>query len=176
MLTEGQKKYLSKLSSEKADNIISIKPYDPKTSALADKIISKIKDEIPDVDVRFMGASALEISGQNDIDIYVITSGKNKETYKNILNKIFPELSGNINTLVNFHKWNWEDKGLEVSVYLSNPEEQKFQEQLDIFDLLKSNQNILKEYENLKLSMNGKTYKEYQTAKYEFYNRVLGIN
>ena len=55
------------------------------------------------------------------------------------------------------------------------PKDQKQKEQIEIFEIFKNSPEILKEYEELKLSMNGKTYKEYQIAKYEFYNRVLGL-
>ena len=47
-------------------------------------------------------------------------------------------------------------------------------EQIKIFNIFKNSHAILKEYEKLKSSMNGKAYKDYQIAKYKFYNRVLG--
>lgn len=168
MLTEGQKHYLKNLSSEKANRKVCIKPYDVKTSAIAEKIINKIKEKLPNADIRFMGASALGISGQNDVDIYVLCTDEIKNSYIAELNKIL----GNYNK----KKWRLAEDEYEVSVYINNPEDQKQKEQIDIFKILKNNKNILKEYEILKESMNGKTYKEYQIAKYEFYNRVLGIN
>ena len=72
-------------------------------------------------------------------------------------------------------KWKFFQGGFEVSVYINNPKDQKQKEQIEIFEIFKNSPEILKEYEELKLSMNGKTYKEYQIAKYEFYNRVLGL-
>lgn len=168
MLTEGQKNYLMKLSPERADSIIKIKPFNSSLAFIANRIIEKIKKEVSTADPRFMGASALGISGQNDIDIYVICSQDLKEGYVLKLGKIFGEQTKS--------KWHWFEEGQEVSVYLSDPEDDKFKEQLEIFKIFKNNQQILKDYENLKTSMNGKTYREYQIAKYEFYNQVLGIN
>lgn len=167
MLTSGQKNYLSKLPKERMESIITVLPYNPKTETISEKVIKQIKETIPEVDVRYMGASALKISGQNDVDIYVITPKEIKENY---LSKLIPQFSEQVK-----NKWQWHDDGIEVSVYLSDPEDFKFKEQLEIFEIFKVKSEITKEYETLKESMNGRTYGEYQTAKYEFYNRVLGI-
>ena len=168
MLTENQNKYLAKLSSERASKAIIIKPYDSILADIAEKVIIKIKREIPDIDVRFMGASALKISGQNDIDIYIMCKNDElKEIYLSKLKLIFGEQIKN--------KWHWYENEIEISVYLSNPENQNMKEQLEIFDILNTSPELLKEYELLKSSLNGKPYNEYQTAKYKFYNRVLGV-
>lgn len=167
MLTEGQQKYLSKLPPERADSIVEVKPYDPYTEIIAQEVIGSIKELLPEADIRFMGASALGIPGQNDVDIYIICPKDLKEEYTLRLGKIFGNQIKN--------KWQWIKDGYEVSVYLSNPDDKKFKEQLDIFEIFIKNPQLLKEYEELKNSMNGKTYAEYQRSKYEFYNRVLNI-
>lgn len=167
MLLPGQKDYLSKLSPERAMAKVSVKPWDLRILPVAENIIKRIKNKIPEADVRFMGASALKISGQNDIDIYVLCSDEIKDAYTEKLKELFGEKTKE-------KKWKFIEDGFEISVYISNPEDQKQKEQIEIFEIFKSNPKILKEYEELKLSMNGKTYKEYQIVKYEFYNRVLG--
>ena len=167
MLTLGQKEYLSKLSPDRANLPVIIKPYDPQTKIIAGNITKLIKEKIFDADIRFMGASALGISGQNDIDIYILCSDEAKEEYTLKLSGVFGNILKN--------KWHWLKDGYEVSVCIKDPKDKKFKEQLDIFEAFKNN-NILKEYENLKISMNGKSYQEYQKAKYEFYNRILNIN
>ena len=48
--------------------------------------------------------------------------------------------------------------------------------QIKVFEILKSDEKLLKEYEELKLSFDGKSYKDYQRAKYEFYNKILTTN
>lgn len=168
MLLPGQKDYIFKLSPERARAKVSIKPWDSRIPAVAEKIIKKIKDKIPDADIRFMGASALKISGQNDIDIYVLCSNKDRDIYTEKLKEIFGEKTKE-------KKWKFLESRFEVSIYINNPEDQKQKEQIEIFEIFKNNLKILKKYEELKLSMNGKTYKEYQIAKYEFYNKVLGL-
>lgn len=166
MLTEGQKNYLARLTKERLENIVNVFPYNPKTEAIAEKVMNQIKEVIPKADVRYMGASALKISGQNDVDIYIMTPNNVKEDYLSKLSVKFAEQ--------NKKKWQWHDDGIEVSVYLSDPEDFKFKEQIAIFEIFKTKPEITKGYEVLKELMNGKSYGEYQKAKYEFYNRVLG--
>ena len=167
MLTEGQKNYLNKLSYTRANAKVYLKEYDPAVRKIAENIITKIKNLIPNADVRFMGASALGIGGQNDIDIYVLYQKVLIERYVSLLNSMFGEQEKK--------KWHWYEDGIEVSVYVSDPEDPKQKEQIDLFNLLKSNRKLLDEYGKIKELANGKTYVEYQTAKYEFYNKVLGI-
>jgi len=45
--------------------------------------------------------------------------------------------------------------------------------QIKVYDILKSNKELLKEYEELKLKFNGKSFIDYQRAKYMFYNKIL---
>lgn len=168
MLTEGQKNYLAKLPPERANRTIKINSYDPRTKEIAEAIINRVKEIIPEADIRFMGSSSLGISGQNDVDIYIICPAELREAYSSKLSYVPLEKLQN--------KWKGSKDEIEISVYLSNSEDPKFKEQLDIFKILKNNPQILKDYKDLKRSMNGKTYKDYQIAKYEFYNHVLGIN
>ena len=167
MLTQGQKDYLSKLNPEMANSSVHVESYNPHTKLVAEEVINTIKGQIPEADVRFIGASALGISGLNDVDIYVICPVELKESYLSKLEDLFGEQIKN--------QWQWMKNGFEVSVYLSDPEDKSFKEQIKIFNILKNNPKILKEYKDLKHSMSGKSYKEYQMAKYEFYNMILDI-
>ena len=46
-------------------------------------------------------------------------------------------------------------------------------QQMAVFKILKNDKEFLKKYESLKVSMNGKSFKEYQRKKYEFFNKIL---
>lgn len=59
--------------------------------------------------------------------------------------------------------------GVDIAIYLTKPPER----QIRVYEILKSNKNLLKEYETLKQRFNNKKYKDYQRAKYEFYNKIL---
>ncbi len=168
MLTENQKKYLEKLPKEKAEKIIVDSPYNPRTKPIAERLLTLIKETLFEADVRYMGASALGISGQNDVDIYIICPSYRKALYRSRLNDSFFKIFG--------EEWSWKEGETEISVYLSDPDDKNLKEQIEIFEIFTHNPKALREYERVKQSMSGKTYMEYQTAKYEFYNRMLGIN
>lgn len=163
MLTPGEIDYLNKIPNDK---VIKIYPYNPKTTEIAQEIIKTIKQTYPNLVVKHMGASALKISGQNDIDIYTLSNSKDFDKYLSGLIKLFGEPLHKHKTFV---EWKLKKSGFDVEFYLTEPPK----EHIKIFELLKSNPNLLKEYENLKESMNGKSFKEYQEKKYEFYHIIL---
>lgn len=167
MLTLDEERYLQGLPPEESNRIIHIQPYNPAIEGIAKAIMQKLRQRLPaDTDIRFMGASALGISGQNDIDIYVLVPDSEHSVY---LAKLETILGKQVN-----HKWSWDEQGYEVSVYLADPASPSQKRQLDMHAALQNSPELLHEYEQLKSAMNGKTYIEYQTAKYEFYNKVLG--
>src|SRR3989344_6120363 len=130
MLTDGQKKYLANLDPVRAISPVTIKPYSALIAATAQSVIDKIKKEIPEVDIKFMGASALGISGQNDVDIYIFSSDQSGK-YTNCLTRLFGKQSKK-------NKWHWYENNIEVSVYISDPENYKTKEQIEIFNIFKS--------------------------------------
>ena len=168
MLSPDEQNYLDHLLPEKAEEIIVIKPYDPGLENIANDVIQEIHATIPDANIRFMGASELGISGQNDIDVYVLGSSGRLGGWILKLNELFGEqIKG---------KWQFNRDGFEISIYAADPESPTQKKQIEVFEKLKGNKSILKDYEKLKESMNGKTYKDYQIAKYEFYHALLNKN
>lgn len=169
MLTSDQEKYLLAIPEDKK---VKIYPFDPKVRDIANEIIQKIKKEVaPNLEVLFMGASALGIAGQGDLDIYILCSPKNFDKYLPELEKIFGEP---FKKNPNFIEWGFEKYGHEVQLYLTNPNTESMQEQIQLFNRLKNDSALLEEYENLKLSMDKQSFQEYQRKKYEFYNQTLG--
>lgn len=73
------------------------------------------------------------------------------------------------NTHDAFVEWSFTESEYPVELYLTEPPER----QIKVFEILKSNKELLKEYEELKLKFNGKSLRDYQRAKYEFYSRIL---
>jgi hypothetical protein len=55
-----------------------------------------------------------------------------------------------------------------VELYLTEP----LVEQIKVFRMLKINIDLLKKYEDLKLKFDKKPLKEYQKAKFEFFNDI----
>lgn len=165
MLRENEQKYLANLSEQEANKVVELHDYNPEIANIAKEVMHQIKQKLPGADMRFLGASALGISGQNDIDIYVLASEDKQKEYFTKLESLFGPHEK--------RKWSWQQQGYEVSVYLADPDDPEQKRQIEVFEILHNSPKLLKEYEQLKLAVNGKTYKEYQTTKYEFYNKIL---
>ncbi|OGK15670.1 hypothetical protein A2862_02850 [Candidatus Roizmanbacteria bacterium RIFCSPHIGHO2_01_FULL_38_41] len=71
-------------------------------------------------------------------------------------------------------EWKFKKDELDVEFYLTDKNSKTMQKQINVFETLKNNPDLLKEYESLKSSMNEKSLKEHQKKKYEFYHRILG--
>jgi len=168
MLTPNQEKYMLTIPEDK---VIEIKPFDPKVNDAAQNIISKIKKSIPEAEILFMGASALGIAGQNDIDMTVLANGKFEE-FSDSLEDLF----GNpVKSNQNLIKWEFEENSFEVELYLNDIISPVLQEQIDTFNLLKNSPELLKEYEKIKMEADGLPFREYMRRKYEFFNKILGL-
>ena len=173
MLTPTQTNYLSKLPTEILQKPVQIYPWTSKGLEVAEKIINEIKSAIPERKVIFIGSMALHIAGQRDIDLSVLCPFQDFVEPHKALEKLFgpPDKIGQTHIA-----WHFIKEGYEIGIYLTDPVESKVQEQIDIFNILKNDSRLLKEYEDLKLAANGLPYREYQIKKYDFYNRVLGLN
>lgn len=163
MLTKDEKNYLAKIPNDK---IVSIRPFDPKARKVGDGIVRRIKKEFPKLNILFMGATALGIAGQNDIDIYVLSSQQDFNRYLPTLERIYGKPKHIHKTFI---EWKFDEDSFDVDLYLTEPPER----QIKVFEILKSDKKLLKEYEDLKLGFNGKSFRDYQKTKYEFYSRIL---
>lgn len=167
MLTKEERDYLSKIDPRRK---VSIHPYDPKGKTLGEAIVKQIEKHFPDLKVLFMGSVALRISGQKDIDIYALADPKDFDKYLPIFEKLFGKVDKQGKYVKKtFIEWKFIKDGYEIEVYLTEPPER----QIQVYEVLKSNKKLLKKYEDLKSSFDGKSYKDYQKAKYEFYNKIL---
>ena len=165
MLTENQEKYLLKISEDKKVKIV---PYDPKAKEVVVDIKNKIAKGGIDLEVAHMGASALEISGQGDIDLYILCKEEDFNMYAPRLEKLFGlKVSG-----ISSYKWQLHINGFEIEMYLTDPKTPSMKEQIDVFEKLKNNKELLKEYESIKSSADNLSFREYMRLKYEFFNRI----
>jgi GrpB-like predicted nucleotidyltransferase (UPF0157 family) len=167
VLTKDEKDYLSKIPAGKK---VSVNPFNPRTTTIAEEIITSVKNIYPHLEVIHMGASALGISGQNDIDIYAFSDPKNFDEYLPDQVKLFGEPLHKHET---FYEWKFKKEGFDIEFYLTAKDSKTMKRQIAVFEVLKNNKDLLKKYEKLKASMNGKSFREYQEKKYEFYNLIL---
>lgn len=170
MLTPNEIHFLDNLPPEVAKKKITISPYSDKIREAADGVISPISTVFPELIIKFMGASGLGISGQNDIDIYALVSASKFPTYvsqiEELLGKHTGESPGSI-------AWKFPRDGYDVEFYLTDPASPSMQRQLAVSEILKNNPKLLLEYKELKERLNGSTFREYQEHKYSFYHRIL---
>jgi GrpB-like predicted nucleotidyltransferase (UPF0157 family) len=167
MLTNDESNYIEKIPEDK---VVVIIPYSIRAKEIADEIKAKINEKLPDLKVMHMGASGLGISGQGDIDIYALASLIEIESYFPIFQELFGEPVSKRDDSIT---WEMEIEGYPIELYLTDPNSKPMQRQLKVFQILKDNPKLLDEYKDLKEKMNGKSFREYQKQKYEFYHRIL---
>jgi|WetSurMetagenome_2_1015567.scaffolds.fasta_scaffold33719_4 GrpB-like predicted nucleotidyltransferase (UPF0157 family) len=167
MLTWGEEDYLSKIPEDKR---VKILPYDERIEKIAEEISKKIHEVMPELEARHMGASSLKSSGQGDIDIYIFSKPGEFGKYKPKLMEIFGDFK---NEKYDSVAWKFEKEGHEVELYLTDPTSEPMQRQIRVTQKLKENKALRNEYEKLKEGLNGKSFREYQRAKYEFYHKIL---
>lgn len=167
MLTEGQERYLKTIpQTAKAE----VKPWDSKAAGVAKRLIEDIEKAVPELEVFWSGVLALGISGQNDIDLSILSSSRDFEKHLPKLIPILgePQKKSDKNIL-----WRIVMDGYRLDAYLSDKNSGDIKLHKQIFGLLKGDPRLLEEYKNLKENANGSPLREYQRRKYEFYNRIL---
>ena len=132
MITKNEENYLKKISASKK---VYVKPFDQKAKKTGGLIIKKIKRVFPNLKILFMGATALEIAGQNDIDIYVLSNPKDFNKYLPSLKKLFGKPK---NTHKDFIEWKFIRDNHPIELYLTNPDSPSMLRQIDVFEILKS--------------------------------------
>lgn len=167
MPTKDELDFLNKIPTDKK---VYIYPFDPKVVGVAKNLIRSINNLYPDLEVKHMGASALGISGQREVDIYVFSDPNDFNRFLLGLTKLFGEPLHKHET---FCEWKFKRDGFDIEFYLTAKDSETMQKQIAVFEILKNNKDLLKEYEKLKEKLNGKSFREYQKRKYEFYHRIL---
>jgi len=167
MLTWDERDYLSKIPKNKK---VVIKPYNKKIGKIAERIIRKASFAAGQLEIRHLGASALKISGQGDIDIYIFCPLSDFDKYLPDLIKMFGNPADKKPDSVT---WVLSEEGYDAEIYLTDPASEPMKRQIAVFETLKNNKYLLDKYEKLKNDLNGKSFKEYQEKKYEFYHHIL---
>lgn len=171
MLTKNQEGYLHTVPEDKIAHVIA---FDPATQTTAQEIKSEIKSALPLAKVFYIGSSKLGIAGENDIDITILGEA-NFYNHFEVFKKLYgtPEHTDLENKYV---KWEFVRNGFPVELHLNAFMTPNFQEQIDTQEILENNKDLCLEYEQMKLQSNGISCKEYLIRKYEFWNRILGID
>jgi len=167
MLSSDEKKYIQTIPEDKK---VAIKPFSNKATQIANEIIGKVKEVDSGLEVIHMGASGLGISGQGDLDVYILVNPVRFNDYLPKLIKIFGEpKSKKFDSIA----WEMKQDDYEIELYLTDPNSEPMKKQIKIFETLKNNPELLSKYEKLKEEMNGKSFRNYQEEKYKFYHKIL---
>lgn len=160
--------YLFLYQNSKTETV-SIKPFNPEVKKSGLAIVKKLQSKLSGVTIHFVGSAALEISGQNDIDILVEAP---KQIHASTL-KLLESLYGRpTNVFDDFSEWCFTYMGNEVQLVLVLPTSKLLNEQIITFRML-SKPEVKKAYENLKVKANGVSKYEYEKRRIEFFNKVM---
>ncbi|MDP3888788.1 MAG: GrpB family protein [bacterium] len=169
MLTPDQEKWIDHLSDK---DKISIFPFDPTAEEKFRIVRRKIQDALgKDLPVEHHGATALGISGQDEIDVYIPTSPVRFNSLIDPLKSLF----GEPRSLYPLERVRFvtEEDGKHVDVFLVNQEDEGWKNAVLFEEYLKSHPEALEEYRQLKESGNDLSVREYYQRKIEFINEIL---
>ena len=133
MLTPDEEKYLAGIPENKK---IFIQEFNPATKEVTNRIIARIQAEKPGIEVSNFGSTALEIAGQNDIDLNVLSSLDAYTDDLPILEKLFGQPKQKERLPM---KWEFMEDGFEVEVYLSDKNSPTFQDHVRVYTAMKEN-------------------------------------
>lgn len=168
MLNKEQEKWLNHLSD--TDKIV-IKPYDKK----APEIFKKLKEKVDGlflglVTLEHRGATALKISGQDEIDTYIPVNVEDFNKCVSALTILLGEPRSNYPDRVRFVT---EIDKKHIDVFLIDKNAESWTNGVKFEKYLKTHPDILGEYKKLKEEGNGLSVREYYTRKVKFINEVL---
>ena len=170
LLMQSPKDYL--YSFVYSDNSkVEIRRFDPRSVAAAEKLIKKLKRLCPGITVVLIGSVGLGIDGRGDIDLCACAAKTKLPVYYRRITKNFGKP---VKIRSEFRQWEFERNGFPVELYLSNTKDQRFKEQVRLFNLLKNNPAYLREYQSIKRLMNHGSEREYVLRRMEFFNRISG--
>ncbi len=167
MISQSQEEFLA----GHPDKIISVQPFDPKAKEAGQALVRDLQSKLPNLEIIFGGSTPLGISGQNDLDINILSTPEEYSFYRPVLEEMF----GPPTRVTKSIKWGFMKNGFLVDLYLTDKNSLKLQEQIKVFNLLSNSKQLREEYEKIKLPLGEQDYKTYMRKKYEFFNRILGL-
>lgn len=169
MLTPVQQKWVDHLSDV---DKIQIFPYDPTVEQKFEQIKSEIQSVIgTEFEILHRGASAMGISGQKEIDVYIPMPA---EMIEKLASKI-EEVWGKPKSVYPQERTKFyrHIDGTRIEIMLTNQDHQSWIDGEKHFNYLKQNPEALEQYRKLKEDGDGVSVREYYRRKIEFINDIL---
>jgi GrpB-like predicted nucleotidyltransferase (UPF0157 family) len=164
MLTSDQKKWLDHLSDTEK---VVIVPYNPKTRTIFKVIKIELIKILGKVKVLHRGSTAMKISGQGEIDLYIPVC---KKDFNNTVAKLAKHLS-EPGSLYEFKRARFVKyiDNIKIEIFVINKNDIGWKTSVKFENYLSNNPKALNEYEKLKSRANGLSIKEYYTLKDNLY-------
>jgi GrpB-like predicted nucleotidyltransferase (UPF0157 family) len=169
MLTAKQEEWIAHLSDSDKIRII---PFDSDAERKFQKVKSRIQQFLGEnMIIEHCGATSLGISGQDEIDVYILVSPKD-------FNRLIEPLTENFGeprSLYSMERARFvtEEDGKRIDVFLINEESEGWRDGVRFESYLKTHPEVLEKYRNLKEDGNGMSVSEYYRKKVEFINDIL---
>ncbi len=168
MLTPEQEKWIA---GRRTDKNISVVPYDPRTERLFETVKRKIQDVLGhDVLVEHDGASSLGISGQDEIDVSVVTPKAFFAEYIPKLESVFGPVKSAYTDRARFEV---KEEGKKIDLKIIDAEHPNYLRSNVFKEYLRTHPEDLERYRILKEQSNGMNVQEYYRVKIEFINDIL---
>lgn len=150
--------------------VFHLQPWAPQVKVVADKLIHDIHGVAPELEVLFMGAAALGLPGKNDIDLDILCSKDDLDTYTE---KLTPLLGAPAKVSDATTAWKFMLSGYEIDCILSDPVTSHVPLQRKRFEILKSSPDLQHNYRRLKEKCDGLPYAEYERRKIDFFEEKV---
>lgn len=169
MLTPAQEKWIAHLSDETK---IKIVPFDPTAEEKFEIIKAKICSSLGNkINVCHCGATSLDISGQDEIDVYVPVPEQNFNSLISPLTALFGQPGSHYP--LERARFKTSVDGKRVDVFLINETSSGWIDGVKFEKYLRSHPEALESYQILKKKGNGLSTREYYRRKIEFINEIL---
>lgn len=149
---------------------VKIGNFDPVVKKQGYKLIDEIQKKIPNLRIHFLGSAELEIPGERDIDLFVECI---PEKFEEIIPKLTEIIGTPIKRRKRFVEWAFKRNSTKVELLLVDPNWKKFQNKLLNFEKLKKHKEA---YAAIKLKSQGKSMREYERKKFEYFYGELNFN
>lgn len=151
---------------------VRIMPYDTSSDEKFESVKTQLLGILGEVEVVHRGSSSLNISGQDEIDVYIPVDKKDFEKYLKPLTHAFgnPRNTDHSQRIRFFSNV----EGKKVDLFLIDRECEDWKNGLAFEKFLRENPDVLREYELFKEGLDGVTVAEYYENKNAFTEGVLG--
>ncbi len=169
MITPEQEKWLAHLDDSDAVKII---PADLRAKEKFEKIKSTIKSALGENEnVVHKGATSLGISGQGELDIYILVLSENFDSMVQAVEKLF----GKPRSLYPLERARFVASvdDTKAEVFVINENTKSWKDGCVFEKYLRKNPEVLEAYKILKEEGNGLSTQKYYRRKIEFMNEIL---